>query len=54
MYYTVEKDLGKDGTDKFVNNIFNMIFVVSLLLSVIGYIFSDELVTICAMIYSGE
>ena len=54
MYYTVEKDLGKDGTDKFVNNIFNMIVVVSLLLSVIGYIFSDELVKIFAMSYSGE
>ena len=54
MYYTVEKDLGKEGTDKFVNNIFNMIVVVSLLLSVIGYIFSDELVKIFAMSYSGE
>lgn len=54
MYYTVEKDLGKDGTDKFVNNIFNMIVVVSLILSVIGYIFSDELVKIFAMSYTGE
>lgn len=54
MYYTVEKDLGKEGTDKFVNNIFNMIVVVSLLLSVIGYIFSDELVKIFAMSYTGE
>lgn len=54
MYYTVEKELGKDGTDKFVNNIFNMIVVVSLILSVIGYIFSDELVKIFAMSYTGE
>lgn len=54
MYYTVEKDLGKEGTDKFVNNIFNIIVIISLLLSVIGYIFSDELVKIFAMSYTGE
>ncbi|WP_300282580.1 murein biosynthesis integral membrane protein MurJ [Peptacetobacter sp.] len=54
MYYTVEKDLGKEGTDKFVNNIFNIIVIISLLLSIIGYIFSDELVKIFAMSYTGE
>lgn len=54
MYYTVEKDLGKEGTDKFVNNIFNMVVVISLLLSILGYIFSDELVKIFAMSYTGE
>lgn len=54
MYYTVQKEKGEKAASDFVSNVFNMIIVISLMLSVLGYIFSDELVKIFAMSYSGE
>ena len=54
MYYTVENEKGKKAASEFVSNILNMIIVVSLILSVLGYIFSDELVKVFAMSYTGE
>lgn len=54
MYYQVNNTKGEGESLKFTNNIFNLVLVLSILFSIIGYIFAEQLVKIFAIGFEGE
>lgn len=54
LYIDIENNKGKKDALKFTNNIFNIISIVCIILSVIGYIFAEEIINILAIGFSGE
>ncbi len=54
LYFQVEKEEGKDGALKFANNIFNIVIIISIILSILGFIFAEPLTKVFAMDFSGE
>lgn len=54
LYFQVESEKGKEEALKFANNIFNIVIIISIILSVLGFIFAEPLTKIFAMDFSGE
>ena len=54
IYFEVEKEEGKDKALGFANNIFNIVIIISILLSILGFIFAEPLTKVFAMDFSGE
>mgnify|MGYP000850891746 CR=1 FL=1 len=53
-YTSLEKREGKATSEKFTSNILNIIFIISLIATVLAYIFARQIVFLFAMGYSGE
>ncbi len=54
MYFKVENTLGNRESLKFINNTFNIVIVVCVLMSIVGIIFTEPLVKIFAVGFSGK
>lgn len=54
MYTSVQNNKGKRAADLFTSNILNIIFVSSIVVTILGYIFAEQIVYIFAMGYSGS
>lgn len=54
MYFKVKKDSGEKCSLKFINNIFNIVIVICILMSIFGFIFVEQLVKIFAVGFEGE
>ena len=54
MYFEVNHDLGEQKALKFTNNVFNIVIAICILLSILGFIFTEPLVKIFAMGFEGE
>ena len=54
LYYENEKNGGKLLANKFTNNIYNIIFIITIAISLIIFLFADEVVRIFAVGFEGE
>ena len=54
MYYDTKDRLGEDEALKFTNNIFNILSVFSIIVSILGIIFAGEIIKIFAIGFTGE
>lgn len=54
MYMEVNRDLGEEKSLKFINNVFNLVILACIILGVLGFIFTKELVGVFAVGYEGE
>lgn len=54
VFFEVEKNEGKDNALKFTNNVFNIVIVLSSILSLLGFVFAESLVKIFAMKFEGD
>ncbi len=53
-YTSLENKKGRNESDKFTNNILNIIFIIAIFATILAYIFARQIVFIFAMGYSGE
>lgn len=54
MYFEVNSELGESKALNFTNNVFNIVIVICILLAVLGFIFTEQLVKVFAMGFEGE
>lgn len=54
IYYEVDRDLGREKSLVFTNNVFNIVLLISFILAILGTIFTPQLVKIFAMGFEGE
>ncbi|MDY2882030.1 MAG: murein biosynthesis integral membrane protein MurJ [Romboutsia timonensis] len=54
MYFNVNNDKGEESALKFINNVFNIVILLCILLAFIGLVFTKELVKIFAVGFDGE
>ena len=54
MYFDVEKELGKSESLKFMNNIFNIVVIMCVIIGTLGIIFTEQIVNIFAIGFKGE
>lgn len=53
IFNEIDKDKGRKDAIKFTNNIFNILLVLTILLSIVGFIFAEPLIKLFAMDFSG-
>ena len=54
MYFEVNSESGESGALKFTNNVFNIVIAICILLAILGFIFTEQLVKIFAMGFKGQ
>ena len=54
MYMEVHKQEGEEGSLKFINNVFNLVVLACIVLSLLGFIFTKQIVNVFAIGYEGE
>ena len=54
MYFEVNSDLGEKKALSFINNVFNIVIVICILLAILGFIFTEELVKVFAIGFEGQ
>ena len=54
IYTTVETTKGKKKALKFASNVINIIFIIALAISILGWFFTEPLVKLFAMGFEGE
>lgn len=54
LYFQVEKNQGKKIAIQFSNNVFNIVIVLSLIMSIIGFFFAEPLTKLFAIDFTGE
>lgn len=54
MYFEVNSELGEKKALNFTNNVFNIVIVICILLAILGFIFTEQLVKVFAMGFEGE
>lgn len=54
IFYEVDKNEGSIESSKFTNNIFNILLILSIIISIGGFILSEPLVKLFAMDFSGK
>ncbi|WP_282193090.1 murein biosynthesis integral membrane protein MurJ [Romboutsia ilealis] len=54
MYFEVNSDLGEKKALNFTNNVFNMVIAICIVLAILGFIFTEQLVKVFAMGFEGE
>lgn len=54
LFYQVDNEYDREKSLDFANNVFNIIILLSLILSVLGFVFAEPLVKIFAMNFDGE
>ena len=54
MYFEVNSDLGEKKALNFTNNVFNMVIAICIVLAILGFIFTEQLVKVFAMGFEGQ
>lgn len=54
LYLEIEQKKGKECALKFSNNIFNIVIILSVILSILGFIFAKPIVKVFAMNFTGS
>ena len=54
MYMEVNKKLGEKESLKFINNIFNIVIILCIILSILGVVFTEQIVTLFAIGFKGD
>lgn len=54
LYYEVQSKKGSDNALRFTNNVFNMVIILSIVLSLLGFVFSEQITKVFAMDFTGE
>lgn len=54
MYFEVNNDLGEKKALNFTNNVFNIVIAMCIVLAMLGFIFTEELVKVFAMGFEGQ
>lgn len=54
MYFEVNSDLGEKKALNFTNNVFNMVIAICIVLEILGFIFTEQLVKVFAMGFEGQ
>ncbi|WP_289293175.1 murein biosynthesis integral membrane protein MurJ [Romboutsia ilealis] len=54
MYFEVNSDLGEKKALKFTNNVFNIVIAICIVLAILGFIFTEQLVKVFAMGFEGQ
>lgn len=54
MYFEVKNDLGEKKALNFTNNVFNVVIAMCILLAILGFVFTEQLVKVFAMGFEGE
>lgn len=54
MYMEVHGDEGEERSLKFINNVFNLVVIACIILSVLGFIFTEQIVNVFAVGYEGK
>lgn len=54
LFYELDQNNQREKSLKFTNNIFNIVTLITIILSIFGYIFAEPLVKLFAMDFSGE
>ncbi len=54
MYFEVNCDLGEKKALNFINNVFNIVIVMCILLAILGFIFTEQIVKVFAMGFEGK
>lgn len=54
MYFEIRENKGEVDALKFINNMFNIVILICTLLSILGFIFAEELVKIFAVGFEGK
>lgn len=53
IFYEVDKNGGRENSLKFMNNIFNIIMILCMILAILGFIFAEPLVKVFAIDFTG-
>lgn len=54
LFHEIEKDEGKERALEFSNNVFNIVIVISIIITILGFIFARPLLKVFAMSFTGE
>ncbi len=54
MYFDINSELGEKKALNFTNNVFNIVIVICILLAVLGFVFTEQLVKVFAMGFEGK
>ncbi|MCR1875996.1 murein biosynthesis integral membrane protein MurJ [Paraclostridium bifermentans] len=54
MYFEVNNDLGEKGSLNFINNMFNIVIISCIILSILGFVFTEPLVKLFAIGFKGQ
>ncbi len=54
IYCDVKSNLGEDGAKKYTNNVFNIVVLICIVISIIGVIFTPQIVKLFAVGFEGE
>lgn len=54
IYYDISSNIGEERALKFTNNIFNVLIIICILMSVIGLIYTEEIVKVFAIGFKDE
>lgn len=54
LYYEVMNEKGEQGSLNFTNNVFNIVIVISIVLSLLGFVFAEEITKVFAIEFSGD
>ena len=54
MYFEVNNSIGEKKALKFVNNVFNIVIVLCILLAIVGFVFTEPIVKVFAIGFEGE
>ena len=54
MYMEVHNEEGEEASLKFINNVFNIVVLACIVLSVLGFIFTEQIVNVFAVGYEGK
>ena len=54
MYFEINSGIGEDEALKFINNVFNIVILLCILLTIVGFIFTEQLVTVFAIGFEGK
>ena len=54
LYYEIKRESGELESKKFINNVTNIVIILSIIIAIVGFIFADKIVGIFAMGFEGE
>ena len=54
MYFEVNNDLGERKALNFINNVFNIVIAICIVLAILGFIFTEQLVKVFAIGFEGQ
>ena len=54
MYFEINSELGESKALNFTNNVFNMVIAICIVLAILGFIFTEQLVKVFAIGFEGQ